>query len=116
MLKNYESFITERMRFRVKQGLNLIEVFDEDTDDLNMGSCTDCILGKVYGNYFDGLHELGLEEGFGEEYGFDIAAADIAFVRAFLPADSPVFVHNALYKILNKVWKEEVLCNSMNHS
>lgn len=51
-----------------------------DLEELNMGSALSCILGQLYGNYWTGIEELGLEGnhshlGFNtgtDSYGYDV--------------------------------------------
>lgn len=62
---------------KVKSGIALLDAHfggsswktDIDLDTLDLGSCSVCVLGQLFGNYSDGLDELGIIGGY--SYGFD---------------------------------------------
>ncbi|MEV4575898.1 hypothetical protein AB0K16_21900 [Nonomuraea jabiensis] len=47
-----------------------------DFRQLSMACGGSCILGQVYSDYFDGLHELGLTDSLAVTYGFQIRYED----------------------------------------
>lgn len=49
-------------------------------DTLNLGSCSVCVLGQVFGDYQEGLDELDLEEGY--DYGFNTMSGDMTELTA----------------------------------
>ena len=61
----------------VTKGLDILDahfggrswVKDIDLDNLDLGSCGVCVLGQLFGDYSEGLEELGLSGG--HPYGFD---------------------------------------------
>jgi hypothetical protein len=60
--------------------------------DLDMASQRFCILGQLYGDYFDGLNEVNLDANAAEDYGFVIG----------IDEDSD------RYDLLKKRWGEEI--------
>ena len=62
---------------KVKSGIALLDAHfggsswktDIDLDTLDLGSCGVCVLGQLFGDYSEGLDELGI--GGGYSYGFD---------------------------------------------
>jgi len=62
---------------KIESGINLLNAHfgseswkkDIDMDTLDLGSCGVCVLGQLFGDYSDGLVELGIAGGYG--YGFD---------------------------------------------
>lgn len=51
-----------------------------DLDDLDLGSCGVCVLGQLFGDYQDGLNELGLSGGY--SYGFDTSSGSFRELTA----------------------------------
>src|SRR5688572_15387979 len=45
-------------------------------EELDLYSCTNCVLGQVYGGYRSGLHELNLSKKSSEHYGFRVSDVD----------------------------------------
>lgn len=62
-------------------------------DRLAMESCDDCILGQVYGHYFDGRAELELS--IGEPLGFSLRARQLRD-------------HMSAYDALAALWRRQV--------
>ena len=65
---------------KVKSGIQLLNAHfgnenwkkDIDLDTLDLGSCGVCVLGQLFGDYSDGLDELGIDGG--RAYGFDVTS------------------------------------------
>ena len=55
-------------------------------DRLSMVSCNSCILGQLFGNYFEGARMLGI---YGSDYGFNVSGEDT-------------------YLRLRQLWKEQL--------
>ena len=65
-----------------------------DFDTLDLDDITTCILGQLYGNYFEGKHVLGIIDG--ANYGFDRNPFECTWTQ------------------LEQAWKEE--CNDVQVS
>lgn len=65
---------------KVQSGIDLLNAHfggsswkkDIDLDTLDLGSCGVCVLGQLFGDYSEGLDELGI--GGGYAYGFDVSS------------------------------------------
>lgn len=53
---------------------------DIDLDTLDLGSCGVCVLGQLFGDYSEGLDELGI--GGGYAYGFDVSTGSFRDLTA----------------------------------
>ena len=90
---------------RVQKGIELLDkeigsswIDKVDLGLLDLGSCTECVLGQLFGRYMEGCTQLGLrfmEEivSPGGEYGFDITEAQYDATHV-----------DGLFKILNDEW------------
>lgn len=68
-------------------------------DTLRILSCTECVLGQVYGRYGVGLKELGITAG--DKYGF---AVSIHWTNMY-----PWFANKAPWEDLQKAWAVEIM-------
>jgi hypothetical protein len=75
---------------RIKRGIALLnkkyrDVVDDETpwmwyikpDQLDLSDKCNCVLGQVFGDYADGLYELGLQQDEAYFYGFSIPAYEL---------------------------------------
>lgn len=98
-------FTLQTLQDRVKRGAALLDEkhpgWAEKIDKLllDMNDCYDCVLGQLYGEYFDGREALGLTHGW--YHGFDNSVnTDIS------PSEElPVL---AVYEHLNTLWIAEI--------
>ena len=50
-----------------------------DLDNLDLGSCGVCVLGQIFGEYSEGLSELGINRG--SRYGFDLVGGSGSYTE-----------------------------------
>ena len=66
-----------------------------DLNILRMSSCHQCVLGQIYGNYFETATSMEL----GEEYGFTLP---------FLPMLRDLPKRTAMWETLTQEWKSAI--------
>lgn len=64
-----------------------------DLDNLDLGSCGVCVLGQIFGEYSEGLSELGISVG--SRYGFDLVGGSGSYLE------------------LTKAWKDALGTNNV---
>jgi len=80
---------------KVQAGIRLLDTEQPgwrdlvDLDSLNLGSCSVCVLGQVFGDYEDGLSELALEEDDAYRLGFNTMGGMSSLTEAWKEALGP---------------------------
>ena len=86
-------------RIRVRAGIAFLNAVNPNWKKkiklgrLDLSNSRTCVIGEVYGSYYDGMEEVGIE-----------GDSDVAIVLGFKEIES----FDTNYPLLTKVWKQEL--------
>lgn len=105
MIENINIDIKEEVKSRVEKGADFLDEhypeWYKEVDDfyLSMGSCSQCVLGQIYGTYLMGLSVLPkMTTRLAMELGFELHK----------DYDGYIDTSEEYYDLLTEAWKEEI--------